>query len=94
LTMDRNKWLATRATPRHPETRRYVHVSTRYGIRVKSVSPYVTEFVKKEKGVTYRRPAPKARFPGAERRARLAREREGVLPLTLELVRKAKAIFA
>jgi hypothetical protein len=92
LTMDRSKWLATRDTPRHPETRRYVHVSTRYGLRVKSASPYITEFVKKEPGVTYRRPAPKPARPGRARRARLAAERAIAAMTPLQRVRKA--IFA
>jgi hypothetical protein len=87
--MDRSKWLATRDTPRHPETRRYVHVSTRYGLRVKSVSPYITEFVKKEPGVTYRRSAPKARRPGASRRRRLALAREAAAMTPLQRIRSA-----
>jgi hypothetical protein len=92
LTMDRNKWLAIRDTPRHPETLRYVHVSTRYVVRVKSASPYITEFVKNEPGVTYRRPAPKAKRPGQARRARLAAERAIAAMTPLQRVRKA--IFA
>jgi hypothetical protein len=42
--MNRSKWLALRATPRHVGTRRYLHVSTRYGLRVKSLKPYLVEF--------------------------------------------------
>jgi hypothetical protein len=87
--MDRSKWLATRDTPRHPETRRYLHVSTRYGLRVKSVSPYITEFVKKEPGVTYRRPAPKAKRPGASRRLRLAFARQAAAMTPMQRIRKA-----
>jgi hypothetical protein len=87
--MDRSKWLAMRDTPRHPETRRYVHVSTRYGIRVKSVSPHITEFVKKEKGVTYTRKAPKAKRPGAARRLRLALAREAAAMTPLQRIRSA-----
>jgi hypothetical protein len=87
--MERSKWLATRATPRHPETRRFVHVSTRYGIRVKSVSPYITEFVKNEKGVTYRRGKLKPFRPGAARRRRLALARQAAAMTPLQRIRKA-----
>lgn len=87
--MERSKWLAIRATPRHPETRRFVHVSTRYGIRVKSVTPYITEFVKKEKGVTYKRSALKAKRPGRARRSRLAAERAIAAMTPMQRIRKA-----
>lgn len=74
---------------------RFLHVSTRYGLRVTSVSPYITEFVKKEKGITYRRSAPKPKRPGAARRARLATQR-GHLTLWDAIVRRntAKASIA
>lgn len=54
---------------------RFLHVSTRYALRVVSVSPYITEFVKKEPGVTYRRAEPKPKRPGRMRRLRLKHER-------------------
>ncbi len=42
--MNRTKWLAMRATPRRVGTRRYLHVSTRHTLLVKSLHPLVMEF--------------------------------------------------
>ena len=75
MTMNRAEWLAIRATPRRAKPPRYLHVSTRYGLRVTQVMPRTIQFVKLEKGVTYRRAESKPLRLGLARRARLAVDR-------------------
>ena len=75
MMMDRDTWLAIRATPRRAKPPRYLHVSTRYGLRVTQVMPRTIQFVKLEKGVTYRRAESKPLRLGLARRVRLFLDR-------------------